>query len=1027
MRKITLLMVAFVLSALGLTTNAETITQDFSSFTMEGNYPIQTLACPDGWTYTGGMMTVDIPASGGIRFTGYSSGVGYLVTAAKAGSVSISIAAPDPVIQSGASFKVCKMTANGSSYTAGEELVSYTKDQLPADFLTGSVVTFNLDEDCYIGITGAYVNVTKYENTTGGGGGGATVTVEENFNSPADSKSGDYALYASSLPNGWYLAGAIASNAYRVSWRTSGGVDGSRCLRFSNMMYNNGPASEMSYIITKANAGTVTIYAKATSSTYVSDSRAYFGLYKMIDNGDGTFTPGDAIKTFATLGAAGINATEFSPVTFDIEEDCFIGISANYCDIDNYSNTYTAAAITYTLSGKVTNEAGNAVVGATVSVPGCEAATTGQDGTYTIAAVPASEVTVTATAAGYKNYTATFEMTGDLTHDITLSQVESTLSLTCTNLSSGGSVTTATMSLFDGDTAIAENVTINAEGRYVFTIKGELNPDGYTLRATAPWFQAYESTVKASSASSHDIAFKYGEIATGLVYLTSQKVSFKATVLNEDQEYITNAIVKISYGTNNQTATNLHDGTYVVNVVNAAVAADNECTVTCEVADMKPIAPQTIVFNGEDKEVTFLAIAYQPTYVKGTVLKADSEDVVEGATVTLLNGTTSLGSATTDAAGKYNISFTGAVPETLTLFVQAPYYEDLESELTDIEREGVATANAELTPVMYTFSATVADKNNAAIEGAKVEIAGKALETAENGDFVAEIWAGDAADGATFSATASAPGYVPAVYAFSFTEEQTEIAYNFILEEQAYTFTANVISDYSSEPLDNATVEISSAAGEKMTVVNEGNGNYVFSCSGTDLPEGDFTVKVSCDLYETIESSFNFDEESNVFMQFALAEADRTLTVIVLDAADDKPLPGATVTVFPGTEDVPAEPTGTPGEFSCSMGAVFTNGIEIPVLVSAPGYDDQKFTFSFGDSESYEKTVKMSLVGGIDSILANGQGATNVAGKIYVNGEARIFSIDGKLIRVVRTQAAEEVTGLQPGIYLVQGQKMIVK
>ena len=114
------------------------------------------------------------------------------------------------------------------------------------------------------------------------------------------------------------------------------------------------------------------------------------------------------------------------------------------------------------------------------------------------------------------------------------------------------------------------------------------------------------------------------------------------------------------------------------------------------------------------------------------------------------------------------------------------------------------------------------------------------------------------------------------------------------------------------------------------------------------------------------------------------------------------------------------------GSYVFAAGAAAVKGLTLTATVTAPDVAEPvSFQFNF-DEGNVEKTVKV-LVSGVDAIFAGEQGAKNLAGKIYVNGDAQIFTIDGKLVRVVHTQSAQEVEGLQPGLYIVAGQKMIVK
>lgn len=960
----------------------------------------------------------------------------FLITSAHAGKVSIMAKATMEtyVDDARAYLSLWKMKDNGDgTFTPLEPIKKY--DRLKDAGITATefnLVEFDLPEDCIIGISTLNLLLDNYENsyeraTT------TTVTSEEDFNNRSTANgSGDFYLNAADLPAGWYLAGLVTSSSSKMSWPEFNGVNGTPCIEFSSnggfSPSNPQPNDQMSFLVTSAHAGTVSFMAKAKSAFGLDNQSNYISLWKMKKNDDGTFTPVEAIKKYATQREAGVNGDEFTELSFELDEDCYIGISALQLWVDNFRNTYTTSAETYTISGTVTDENNKPVAGATVSIKGCDDVTTGEDGTYSVANVVAAETTITVTAAGYKTFTQSINPTADMQLNVTLEQIESTLTITAEDYNYV-KLYNLSFTLYDatGETPILENVTAEEwTNKYVFNIKGTLDPAGYLLKAEAPYYEPYSQQVMTNSTSSRDITFKEGQSTTGKAYFRSLKVNLTVTVLNDDQEYVTNAIVTLLVGDNEGSylLRNQQNGTYTYTDLNAATLADKTCKVTCTVPDMKPVADEEVVFNGESKEVTITAFKWQPTTVSGTVTGKDG--ALANATVTLYAGEEAIidATTTTDAEGKYTLTFPGEVPEELSVKATAEYYDEATKAITEIEREGMATADLTLNPVMYTFTATVANEAEEAIADATVTMGNEVIVRDENGNYVTEIWAGDAANGAEFTATAAATGYESEEYTFSFAEGATAVTKDFRLKAIVYSYTATV-TDAEGKALADASVVITTAGGETLDVTKNENGEYVYTTDYWNLPEGDLTCTVSCKYYVSQTSTFNFTEEEVIAETFALEEQTYKFTLTVYDYKDAL-ITNADVTILSGADFSEKAANMNDGTYEFVASAADADGVTYTVEIIADGCQSKTATFNFAEGDA-TLTVKLDKEEGVMSILADQQGAVNADGRIYVNGEAYIFTLDGKLVRKVRTQGVEEVTGLAPGIYLVAGQKMIVK
>lgn len=853
-----------------------------------------------------------------------------------------------------------------------------------------------------------------------------TTTVTESFNT-VGAGCGNYKLIPSALPEGWGAWGAVVDNNARMGWYSYNGYENTACIRMASDPSSYGESGLVTYV----KAGKIKFGAKTTAASYNSDTRGYLKICKMSKGDDGKYSiVGDPLykcskySELTTVSGTAINNSSMEFVEFDIPEDMYVGVIFSFIYFDEFSNTYEAAASAFDVTGTVKDEEGNAIVGATVTIAGLDPVTSDENGAWTIPAVPADELAISCTAPGYKTYTSSITAEEGITRDIVLEQVQSTLTIKAMELNNSITLTDAVFNLYQGETPIQENVAVDENGLAKFTIKGLLNEEGYKITGSSVYCKPYSADVaiNSTSTSAYTLTFKYGEDVTKTAAFTAKTLSFKATVLNEEQEYVTNATVTLTGGDNTVAMANNGDGTYVNSgVINAVKYAGVEMTATCVVPDMKPIEPVTFQFNGEDHEVSFAAVAWQPTTVMGFVYGENIETPLEGASVTLLDGETEVGTATTDENGVYSITFEGAVAESYSVKVVAPYYNELTLNDITVEREGTATADATLEKTMYTFTAFVTDENSVAIEEPEVYLGEDLIAADEEGNYVAYIWAGDAANNAEFTAMAAAYGYEVAEYTFSYTEGETAVEHTFVLDPTMYSFTANVMNA-DEEAIADATVKVKDAEGNLLEVANNEDGSYTYSCAMLQLPEGPFTVAISAEGYESTTDEFNFRAmQTNIVRDYVLTEKDYTFTLTVY-GSDKAPVTDATVTIINGDERTEAANLGE-GVYSFTAGAVQSAGITYSCEVEAAEHITATIEFDFADG-SVEREI--TLVSGVGSIL-KGEGVQALGGKLFINGNARIFSVDGKLVKVINNNGAEEVTGLQPGLYIVNGQKVILK
>ena len=212
--------------------------------------------------------------------------------------------------------------------------------------------------------------------------------------------------YATYLPDGWYAPSS--------GWAFQIVKDGDTQVLKSGVGVDwMGDRYQPLY----AHGGSVTFKMKKAND--VTATELY--IWKADKNGD-SFTLGEKIvNETLTLGQ-----DEWTESTFTLPEDGYYAFSVvTQTMILSVSNTYEGAAVTYTVSGTVVDEAGAPVADANVAV-GSAGAVTDAEGKYTIPGLADGTYDLVASKSGYENATASVTVSGaDVTVDpITLSAVK---------------------------------------------------------------------------------------------------------------------------------------------------------------------------------------------------------------------------------------------------------------------------------------------------------------------------------------------------------------------------------------------------------------------------------------------------------------------------------------------------------------------------------------------------------------------------------------------------------------------------
>lgn len=822
------------------------------------------------------------------------------------------------------------------------------------------------------------------------------------------------------LPTGWYLQNPNAIHYCSIS--KTAGVNGTQCL------YITGAGSDGVTLVTKAygspEGGKISMDLKKIGTSWMYHPRAY--IYKMTDNGDGTFTQGELICQFDEdyLNNT-LSTSEFTTVSYDefTDEECLIGLYFTYVYFDNYVNEFSSgeATETYTVSGSV-KSGENAIVDATVSLlgKGSYTATTDENGNFSIADVEAGEYTLTISAAGYQKYEQSVTVTdGDVDiSTVEINLTESVLKATVKSYETYNGIAEANVSLYDGDNLITTGTT-QMDGTCSLTVYGSL-AEKYTVKVSHRLYADKETS---------NVILTAGGEKELTIYMDEKELIFDASVKNSSGELIRNATVNVTRNATGQqsSATDLADyyGVYRYKIAVKDMGEDETFTVNITADGYTSPEPYTFSFDDEDKTEEF--VLYKPTTISG-VVSDESGNAVSDAEVTLYDGNSSeVAKTTTDAYGAYTLSI-GQPEGSYKLTATATYYDETELEIGELEAETSVEQNITLTLTERTLTVRVVNSTNDPIVGATVTFvrAGEGfapvtLTGNEEGIYTYVITEKELGDNQEFTVNATAEGYIAAAPQTSgFYGEDVELP--FVLYKP--TTISGVVNDENDGPKAGATVVLSDDSGTEIGTVTTGeDGTYSFSIEG--MPAESYKLTVTAQYYKKATATVTPEREEALTKDFTLKLKVLSFSATVI-YENYMPVDDATVTMSDGTTTVNVELEST-AVYAFYITEREADGKEYTLTISKEGYKTIVHTFSFEGFDESEMFVLESITDGIANVKTAGKSMEIVDGKLYVSGNATIYDLNGRLVKKVGAAEGKTKVDLSAGCYIVNGKKVVVR
>ena len=381
----------------------------------------------------------------------------------------------------------------------------------------------------------------------------------------------------------------------------------------------------------------------------------------------------------------------------------------------------------------------------------------------------------------------------------------------------------------------------------------------------------------------------------------------------------------------------------------------------------------------------------------------------------------------TDAEGAFSMDVIKYGKE-YTLTVSHPSYDAYTHPETISLADGNISGLAITLTKTYTFSGVVTDaETKAPIKGVEVYVSDPESgadvmtgTTDENGAFDLKF-----KQLGTYNVLFKAAGYDMVSYEGTpFEGDMVGTAVE--MQQTVYTFSGVVTDAETKAPIKGVEVYVSDpeSGADVMTGTTDENG--AFDLKFKQL--GTYNVLFKAAGYDMV-SSEEVPFEGNFDITVEMQKTVRTFSGTVTDAESHAAIAGASVALYKGEDKVAEATTGADGSFEIKVKdlAVFS------LVVKAEGYED--FTFDTIDLTEGDMTgTPIELAkdnSGVGMLTADGLRVYGTVGAVVVESATeatvRVYNAAGSLVRRADVAGKTRIEGLQRGVYIVNGVKVIVK
>ena len=535
--------------------------------------------------------------------------------------------------------------------------------------------------------------------------------------------------------------------------------------------------------------------------------------------------------------------------------------------------------------------------------------------------------------------------------------------------------------------------------------------------------------------------YRTADLPVVYLHIDKEATSLSGTVTANGAPVV-DAEVKIASGIVEYSGTTDADGKYTF-----PVYQDNlEYTMTVT-KDGYFEKTETVAFSGESivKDVA-LESAEGFKILSFNIPETGEVNTAYTATVKLLNGIAKeagsytahlfvndgiLAGAEAVAIGKnaeQEFTFTYMPREAGVVSVYAKFTYDNGYVQTEAVNVTIAEEKADAEVIPYkTLSGAVKNEKGEAVTSAYIILA-----SADGVEYYSETDAEGAFSmdvikyGKEYKLTVSHPSYDAYTHPETISLADGDISGLVVTLTKTYTFSGVVTDAETHAPIAGVEIYVSNpeSGADVMTGTTDENG--AFDLKFKQL--GTYNVLFKAAGYDMV-SSEEVPFEGNFDITVEMQKTVRTFSGTVTDAESHAAIASASVALYKGEDKVAETTTGADGSFEIKVKdqAVFS------LVVKAEGYED--FTFDTIDLTEGDMTgTPIELAkdnSGVGMLTADGLRVYGTVGAVVVESASeatvRVYNAAGSLVRRADVAGKTRIEGLQRGVYIVNGVKVIVK
>ena len=279
--------------------------------------------------------------------------------------------------------------------------------------------------------------------------------------------------------------------------------------------------------------------------------------------------------------------------------------------------------------------------------------------------------------------------------------------------------------------------------------------------------------------------------------------------------------------------------------------------------------------------------------------------------------------------------------------------------------------------------------------------------------------------GKEYTLTVSHPSYDAYTHPETISLADGDVSGLAITLTKTYTFSGVVTDAETKAPIKGVEVYVSDpeSGADVMTGTTDENGAFALKFKQL----GTYNVLFKAAGYDMV-SSEEVPFEGNFDITVEMQKTERTFSGTVTDAESHAAIAGASVALYKGEDKVAEATTGADGSFEIKVKdlAVFS------LVVKAEGYEDFTFdTIDLTEGDMTDTPIEMTPNSGVGMLTADGLRVYGTVGAVVVESASeatvRVYNAAGSLVRRADVAGKTRIEGLQRGVYIVNGVKVIVK